>query len=741
MQVGSRRLRRWQFSVGVVAPAVLLLVLTAVAVAAFVMWSANGIDARALDRQDSLASRALERQIAEIPHAQESVAIWDDAITYAKLAFDQEWLDNNLGTWMGEYYGFDAVAVLSYRDEPIYTMVDGMSPSPAFFEEAVHVFAPLVAEVRSKIAAGGLEDYAAGGPYPQARDLEVIGGQPAVVSVMPITSQTGKMVQTPGTEYMHVAIDYLDARFAQRLYSDYRFVDAAFTTSALHTPGAASHPLFDRNGRLVTVFEWQPSRPGVELLNQTFPVLAIGFLIATIVVITLVGRLWQSSSKLEEERLSAKHDATHDSLTGLPNRAQFDIQLARDLGERRNRPPVALLMLDLDRFKQVNDTLGHEAGDELIRAVGQRLTELIGPADVLARLGGDEFAVIHPTREGAASASRLGEAIIEAVAKPFDVLGSEAFVGASVGVAVSGKEDTDPRELTRKADIALYEAKAQGRNRVVVYEDAMSAQLQDRHMIEGELREALKKRDQLWVAFQPLYNGRSGEIAGAEALARWTHPRLGQISPARFIPIAEGAGLIEALGEFVLCQACTFGARWPGRRMAVNISPAQLRNPRFPERVFDLLVETAMRPSDLELEITESILLENERQALEALTTFRKAGIRIALDDFGTGYSSLNYLKRYPVDSIKIDRSFVAQIAPESSSTAIVQAMVTLAHALKIDVTAEGVETHEQMSVLKRMGCNLFQGFLLSPPTTEDIVEGKFRRASERRRSEVAEVA
>ena len=719
---------------GVIAPAALLLVLTAVGVLAFVIWSAQGVDQRALLREQTLAARAVDRQIAEIPRAQESVALWDDAVEFTRNNFDKEWLDSNLGVWMHDYYGFDAVAVLSDVNEPIYTMVDGQAPAAEAFQSAWPAIAPLVAEIREKIAAGALDAFASGDAYPYALDIKTIDGKPAIVSAMPITTQTGQLSQAPGTEYLHVAVDYLDEDFAAALSGNYHFEGARFATTATTDSDRASYPLFDSAGRLVTLFEWQPHRPGGELLNQTGPILAIGFLVSAILVFALVSRLWRSSSSLEAERVAIKHQANHDALTGLPNRTLFDTQLARDLGDRRSgRPGVALLILDLDRFKQVNDTLGHNAGDALICAVGQRLKEFIGPADIVARFGGDEFAIIHLCREGLKGPMKLAEAIIEAVAKPFDVSGGEAFVGASIGVAVAAKEDHDPRELTRKADIALYEAKARGRNRAVQYEEVMSAQLHDRHTVEAELREALKRDDQLSVAFQPLFEN-SGELVGVEALARWRHPTLGQVSPARFIPIAESAGLIEALGEYVLRQACALGARWPGRRIAVNISPAQLRNPRFAERVFDLMVETAMRPSDLELEITEGILLDNEGPALETIAAFRDAGIRIALDDFGTGYSSLNYLKRYPVDSIKIDRSFVAQLVSNSPSAAIVQAMVTLAHALNIDVTAEGVETHEQMTILKSMGCNLFQGFLLAAPVEEQVIEARFRRATERRR-------
>jgi predicted signal transduction protein with EAL and GGDEF domain len=318
----------------------------------------------------------------------------------------------------------------------------------------------------------------------------------------------------------------------------------------------------------------------------------------------------------------------------------------------------------------------------------------------------------------------VSQRIIEAIGKPFDIFGSEAFVGVSVGIATADGDEADAHELARKADIALYEAKATGRNRAVVFEESMSELLQNRKTIEAELREALRGGDQLSVAFQPLFD-RDHIIVGAEALARWHHPRLGQISPAHFIPVAEATGLIEAVGDFVLRQACRMGAKWIGHTIAVNISPAQLRDRQFPTRVFAMLSEAGMRPADLELEITEGILLEEASDAAEALRIFRSAGIRIALDDFGTGYSSLNYLKRYPVDRIKIDRSFVSQLAPGNVSIAIVQAMVTLAHALHIEVTAEGVETREQMQTLEGLGCNVFQGFLLSAPITPEALEAR----------------
>jgi diguanylate cyclase (GGDEF)-like protein len=745
MQVKARHWRRWHFSAGVIAPAVLLLLLTALSVTAFVAWTTTGIDQRSLEQQSALAARALEQQINAIPTAQESVTIWDDAVQYARLTPDADWMDNNLGVWMYEFYGYDAVAVVSDQNQPTYTTVGGATPNSSLFADNWSVIEPMITELRQRIAGGALDAYQDGSSstFPRVVGVKEIGGTPAVVSILPIVSQTGRLPQAPGTEYLHLVIDYLDQNFADTLHRNYLFDGARFAPSALPQGDHVGQPVLDRNGRVATIFEWIPSRPGTAMLNQTLPVLGLGFLIAGTLVFFLLRGLWRSTAQLETQRTEARTQARTDMLTGLPNRLEFETRLAEALRDRgRNRTAVTLLILDLDRFKHVNDTLGHSAGDALIRAVGQRLRELVGPECHIARLGGDEFAVIHHGPVGSNEAVDLANRIVGAMETPFEVSSSEAFVGASIGVATATTDDADQRELARRADIALYDAKASGRNRVSVYARAMDELLQDRHQIEAELRDALKPgADQLSVAFQPLFSGRTGEIAGAEALVRWNHPKLGPISPVRFVPIAEGSGLIEPLGEFVLRTAMHFGARWPGRRIAVNISPVQLRNPHFADHVLDRLVETGMRPSDLELEITEGILLDGKSAAVETIKDLRQAGIRVALDDFGTGYSSLNYLKRYPVDSIKIDRSFVAQLGTSDPSTAIVSAMVTLAHALGIEVTAEGVETQEQMNILKGMGCNVFQGFLLSRPIPEDEVEAAYRRADDRRHGSVQQVA
>ena len=681
----------------------------AVVFGGFLLWSAGEIDADALQRQTQRVRAAVRSQLEIVPNEQKSVTSWDEALS-AVRSRDQVWLRANIGRWMYDYFGHDESYILSTEDKTVYAAIRGRTAESDAFEKHRTLLQPLLDELRSSISAGYV-DAPAG-----IADYVLIDAVPAIVSITPIVSDSGNIAQRAGREALLVSIIH-EARLRERLNDDNMTEQGRFTTVKASSPAHASFGIQGRYGRLVAFFEWEPYRPGNDLLVRTAPVMGLAIAVVALLMALLILRLRRALDALEHERRDAERLANQDPLTGLPNRLSFDRELDARLDTQGLRDaPLALLMLDLDRFKQVNDTLGHHAGDELIRAVGDRLRQLVEPGDVLARLGGDEFAILHYCYSGSVGVSALADRIVEAIARPFRVQGAEAFVGVSIGIVIAGASERDSSELSRKADIALYEAKSAGRNRAAVYEETMDELVQGRHIIEAELREALRAPGQLWVAFQPLCDHSRSTIVGAEALMRWGHPRLGNIPPTRFIAVAESTGLIEPLGEFILRRATQFGARWPGRTVAVNISPAQLRNPNFAERVFDILLETGMAPSDLEMEITESILLDDGSVALDAIRSFREAGIRIALDDFGTGYSSLNYLKRYPVDRIKIDRSFVSQLGTGDGTVAIVQAMVTLAHALDIEVTAEGVETQEQYRILAGMGCNTFQGYLFSPP-------------------------
>lgn len=736
MQLKTSKLERWQFAAAVLLPVVLALVITAAGVLGFVIWSTGSIDERALERQNAMFKQVIEARRARLEHELSSIAVSDNTVVNTRLMFNFNWVDHNIGRWMHEFFGHDRTVVLDGQSQPIYMMEDGVSVAPQGYQHIAGPIQPLVDKVRARALAPS----APGAPIAPASvsDFAVVNGQPAIVSVTTIISDTGAVMQSAGTEPLLAAVRFLDAGTAAQFSSEYLFEDGNFSLARIQGPDRATQPILNSAGRFVAFFDWERERPGTMMLQQMGPALAAAYGVAAILVFLLLRQLRRSSAALEAGRLHAEHQAAHDRLTGLPNRMNFDLHLASVLKDRRGMgAQLSLLMLDLDRFKQVNDTLGHQAGDALICAVGQRIRKLVGPGVMIARLGGDEFALLVVSRAGTQDITAIAADIIGCIAQPFDLNHFKAHVGVSIGIVNATGDNAEPRELVRMADIALYEAKASGRNRAVVYEEHMNELLQLQRTIEGELREALQRDDQLSVAFQPLIDQRSRRVLGAEALARWNHPKYGQISPARFIPVAENTGLIEALGEFVLRRACTLGAQVQGHTIAVNISPTQLRNPRFSMQVFDILRETGMRPLDLELEITESILLDDEHVSAENLRTFRGAGIQIALDDFGTGYSSLSYLKRYPVDRIKIDRSFVSQLAEGHVSVAITQAIVTLAHAMAIEVTAEGVETEDQATILGRLGCNTLQGFLFSGGVSDQRIMAIFADKSnslERRR-------
>jgi len=689
---------------------------TAALLVAFVLWSGAQVDKVGIDRQVTRVVSALSQQLEQISHDQESVAVWDDTLG-AVSRRDFTWLHNNVGRRMASFFRHDASYIVEADDSPLFASRAGRRIDTGSYGEIAGLVAPMLDELRRKTRLGYVDI------PPSIADFVVIAGDPAIVGVFPIVSANGEGDRRPGEEPILVSVVKLDLTYELGMIDRYILEAGRFTTSPGDT-GLSVFPVTNRAGRIVAFYEWQPYLPGTELLGQTWPAFATGFAVLGCMVALLLHRLWRSSRALESKQIDAERQATEDSLTHLPNRLSFERQFDRIIREPGvGRPLPTLLMLDLDRFKQVNDTLGHHAGDDLIRAVGERLRHVVGQQAILARLGGDEFAILWLETLSEPEVMELCRRIIEAIGRPFRIGGNDAFVGVSIGVVMARVQDRNRHELTRRADIALYDAKSSGRNRAAIYEDSMNELVQTRHSIEAELREALKQGDQLWVAFQPLYGRKEGEIVGAEALVRWTHPRRGPIAPIDFVPIAESSGLIEMLGEFVLRRACKMGARWPGYTIAVNISPAQMRNPTFAQRIFAILEETGMRPQDLEIEITESILLDDEMAASDAIRAFRRAGIKIALDDFGTGYSSLNYLKRYPVDRIKIDRSFISQLSHTGASTAIVQALVTLAHALDIEVTAEGVETDEQYRVLASMGCNTFQGYRFSMPLAPEGLE------------------
>ncbi|WP_200845144.1 bifunctional diguanylate cyclase/phosphodiesterase [Roseomonas sp. 18066] len=410
------------------------------------------------------------------------------------------------------------------------------------------------------------------------------------------------------------------------------------------------------------------------------------------------------------------HIAQHDALTGLPNRLLFRDRLEQAMAHARRGQGFAVLCLDLDRFKEVNDTLGHPIGDALLCAAAARLREELRETDTLARLGGDEFAVIQGSIEQPQDAITLASRLVEAICRPFELQGHQVVVGTSIGVAMAPQDGMEPDMLLKAADMALYRAKSDGRGRWRFFEPAMDAAMQQRRALEIELRRALLLGE-FELFYQPIVDVASRQVTGLEALLRWRHPERGLVPPDAFIPLAEEIGLIVPIGEWVLARACAEAAGWPGSpRVAVNLSPAQFASRGLVEAVEAALRQSGLAPARLELEITETVMLQDSQQTLETLHRLKALGLRIAMDDFGTGYSSLSYLQRFPFDKVKIDRSFTCELGQSRQSDAIVQAVTDLCAGLDMVTTAEGVETENQLLTLFQQGCHEAQGFLFSRP-------------------------
>ena len=420
-----------------------------------------------------------------------------------------------------------------------------------------------------------------------------------------------------------------------------------------------------------------------------------------------------TEQRQQEARI--QHLARHDALTELPNRAQFLDEMANTEPMIERGDKIAVLCIDLDHFKSVNDTLGHAIGDKVLKQASARLWGTTRETDLLARLGGDEFSLLLRPIDKPSDAAAIAERIVKTMTQPFMIDGHQIAIGASVGIAIAPQDGETTDGLMKNADLALYRAKSEGRSTYHFFEKEMDAAIQKRRSLESGLRAALQLNE-LRVVFQPLVGLQENRVTCLEALLRWRHNGA-DISPTEFIPIAEETGLIVQIGEWVLREACSAAVMWPtDARVAVNLSPVQFKNKRLFETIHSILVETGLPPTRLELEITESLMLSDNEQTLQTLHRLRAIGIRISMDDFGTGYSSLSYLRAFPFDKIKIDRSFMRDLESRGDSLAIIKAVIGLGHSLGMSTTAEGVETEEQLRAVREQGCNEVQGFLFSPP-------------------------
>ncbi len=464
---------------------------------------------------------------------------------------------------------------------------------------------------------------------------------------------------------------------------------------------------------------------GVFMNFERAQFLAISVALPVILVMIYAYKMNHDRIEMLQEKLTL---ANYDSLTGLPNRDRFQEQLEEDLeAARAAGGSLALLLLDLDRFKNINDSLGHASGDKLLREVARQLVTCVRTSDTVARLGGDEFTIIVPAHGEyrPADPTVLADRILECLRKPFSVDGKEVFITTSIGISVFPTDGSDPETLFKNADMAMYEAKKVG-NRHKLYNTEMSVQVLERISLESQLRRAVEQ-DDFTIHYQPQVDLINGRITGVEALARWRHAERGWISPGVFIPLAEETGLIWDLGASILRLACTQAEKWVDSgfddfSIAVNLSAHQLKRPGMTAIVEEILAEAGLPPGCLELELTEGTIMENTELTSGVLNQFKDLGVRVAIDDFGTGYSSLSYLKRFRIDKLKIDRSFVRDIPSSTNDSEIVAAIIVMGHNLNLRITAEGVETNEQLRFLRNHGCDEMQGFRFSRPIPADEI-------------------
>jgi len=706
--------------IGLLWPARLLAAAAVTLLIGTQVYLAHEADASARTREHAVVGAGVASYTDDIVRRSVSVTLWDEAVTNLDNRFDEAWAQDNIGRYLADTEGFQAALVVDGQDRAIYGMRDGANVAGETLSDLQAAAHPLIARARAAEARRGplapilARDHAVRAPV-FASGFARLNGQPYFLTAMLVQPDFGHALPKGPRAPLVLTAERVDKAFLRTVVGRFMLGEASLgPADAALKAGQARVGLRDAAGAAVAAIDWTPPTPGTSMLRKALPVtlLLVGVLCAFAWSLSVRARRAAQSLIASEAR--AAHLAYHDSLTGLPNRTLLGEKLAMEHEQcRRTSVGFAVHCIDLDRFKEVNDTFGHAAGDELIRAAAQILAAACRRGDILARLGGDEFAIIQP-RATPESAAAMADRIIVRLAEPVDLTVGRVFVGCSIGVTVVREAASDPHESLRQADLALYRAKDAGRGRYAFFEPEMDAAVRMRRALQADLREALA-RGELEMVYQPQVDGK-GRVFGVEALVRWTHAVRGPVAPAVFVPLAEENGLIDALGMFTLRRAFEDSAAWGEVRVAVNMSAAQLRMRDFTSRLADLVAETGIDPERFELEITEGLLLGDDAQTHEALHRIRAMGFRIALDDFGTGYSSLSYLQRYPIDKIKIDRSFITNLGLDNDAEAVVSAIVKLARALGLSVIAEGVETEIQRVRLTAAGCSEVQGFLFGKP-------------------------
>lgn len=719
----------------IVVPISVIVVVAIVCIIVAVLTSAQRADEVALDHDKRLLTRSITNHGERILRELESVALTEQAVRNVRTSFDQAWVQSNVGLWLKNFFDHDFVFVADSRSNLVYALLGRASVDPRWFNSILPELAPTVDYVRGR--AGANPDRAiriseSANTTDQIATTRValvqqFLGRPAIVAavlILPIgeAAAPGERQTAP----IMLTVKFIDEEVLAEIANRLQLRNLRKTGSEMIASDDHSLDLADDHGNSIARFAWSPKRPGAEIVQSVIPFIAVALAGFALLAALIFGYMRRTTATIAASENSLRYLALHDPLCGLPNRNYFGERLQSVIKDvQRGGSAAAVFYIDLDHFKDVNDTLGHPVGDELIRNVTFRLSGTLRSEDVVARLGGDEFAVISSLGTDTTTLQQTANRIIAALCAPYSINGHNIVIGASIGIAIiDRRSDGGAADIMRYADMALYRAKNEGRNRACIYDAAMDADLSNRKLLEHDLRLAIEQ-DGLNLQYQPIVNSSGEKILGVEALCRWVHPERGNIEPTKFIPIAEHSGLIIELGEWVLRRACMDAKEWPDITVAVNVSPLQFRRLDFVEVVERILAQTDLDPNRLELELTESTLLGNVETAEIAMHRLKALGVKLALDDFGTGYSSLAYLRRFPFDRLKIDRSFVRSIERAPDAAAIVHAIVGLGRGLGMKVTAEGVETAEQQLFLRAAGVHCMQGYRFGKPGSPTLISAR----------------
>lgn len=676
-------------------------------------------DSSAMLREGEMVRHGFELQNDDLKAVIVPQVNWDEAVKALDHGLDLGWTDFNLGNYLYTFNGFTRVVVVNGAGQPVYAAADGKRAGLESAQPFAAISAGLIAPLRRAEAARppirpGADGQSIVTTPIQSAGVHQVGETVYVVIATLVQPDFGLILPRSRQAPVAITATPINAAMLESFGKRYLLDGLRLTTPAQEAPGKLQLVLRAPGGEAVGKLVWTPRAVGTILFsNLLIPVLAT-IVLMVLLAWTIIRRGEAVVRDLVASEARAKHLAFHDPLTQLPNRALLFERLRHALADPAIADrPVAVFCLDLDRFKDVNDSLGHPAGDLLIATTARRLQTLFDGKGTIARLGGDEFVAVQRCASGA-DALDLAQRIRADLARPVQSEFGIMEVGVSIGLVLIARRDVEAGEALRWADIAMYRAKEGGRDRVTLFEPGMDTVLRKRRELESDLRAALAA-DQLHMVYQPQVD-RSGAVCGLEALLRWQHPQHGAISPALFVPLAEESGLINQLGQFVLRRVFAETRQWPQARIAINISAIQLRMPDFAALVAQLAGELDVALGRYEVEVTETALLGDDRATAENIEQLKRLGLSIALDDFGTGYSSLSVLQTYSVDRIKIDRAFVGCLGLDSNANALVAAMVQLAAALDLGIIAEGVETDDQMLRLIGCGCHEFQGHLFGEP-------------------------